>query len=92
MTVVECAQAQMIEKLGPTLVCTAITQDERWAQQLTDATHIDRLNLSPILTTRVNYLQPHEGNLVEFLFRSRALQISPDEFGTGPNISPKSAG
>jgi hypothetical protein len=26
-------------------------------------------------TTRINYLQPHEGNLMEFLFRSRAVQI-----------------
>ena len=76
VTVVECAQEQMIGKLGPTLVCTAITQDEQWERQLIDATQIDRLNIGPIPTTRVNYLQPHEGNLVDFLFRSRAVQIS----------------
>jgi hypothetical protein len=42
-----------------------------------DATQIDRLNLGPVPTTRLNWLQPHEGNLIDFLFRSRALQLSP---------------
>lgn len=76
VTVVECGQAQRIERIGPTLVCTAITKDEPWKQQLVGATSIDRLNIGPIPTIRVNYLQPHEGNLMEFRFRSRAIQIS----------------
>ena len=77
-TVVRCPQEEMLKRIGPTLVCTAITNDRQWEQQLVDATHIDRLNLGPIPTTRLNWLQPHEGNIVEFLFRARALQLSPE--------------
>ncbi len=77
-TVVECPQDQMLAQIGPTLVCTAITNDEKWAQQLTDAVHIDRLNIGPIPTIRLDWLQPHEGNIVEFLFRNRAYQTLPE--------------
>lgn len=73
-TVVECPQEKMLEAIGPTLVCTAITDDATFRRQLTDATHIDRLNLGPIPTIKLNWLQPHEGNIVDFLFRARAYQ------------------
>lgn len=74
-TVVECSQDQMLEKIGPTLVCSAITNDQKWERQLIDATHIDRLNLGPIPTIQLDWLQPHEGNIVDFLFRNRAFQM-----------------
>ena len=74
VTVVECPQARMLESIGPTLVCSAITCNEGFRRQLLDAVHIDRLNLGPVPTTRLNWLQPHEGNIVEFLFRARAFQ------------------
>ena len=77
VSVVECPQAQMLSSIGPTLVCTAITEDEQFSRQLLDATHIDRLNLGPVPTTKLNWLQPHEGNIVEFLFRARAYQAAP---------------
>jgi acyl-CoA reductase-like NAD-dependent aldehyde dehydrogenase len=73
-TVVKCPEEQMIDSVGPTLVCTAITENESFQQALVDAVHIDRLNLGPIPTTKLNWLQPHEGNIVDFLFRARALQ------------------
>lgn len=78
-TVVKCPQEKMISKLGYTLVGTAITRDSKWIDALTDATNIDRLNIGPIPTNRVNWLQPHEGNLIEFLFRSRAYQVPEEE-------------
>ena len=78
VTVVQCPQAEMIESIGPTLVCTAITDDARFQHSLADATHVDRLNLGPIPTTKLDWLQPHEGNIVEFLYRARALQIPPE--------------
>jgi acyl-CoA reductase-like NAD-dependent aldehyde dehydrogenase len=78
VTVVECPQAQMLEKIGPTLVCTALSDDQAWRQQLTDATHIDRLNIGAIPTTKLDWLQPHEGNIVEFLYRARAYQLAPE--------------
>jgi acyl-CoA reductase-like NAD-dependent aldehyde dehydrogenase len=77
-TVVECPQDQMLAKIGPTLVGTAITENEEWVQQLTAATHIDRLNIGALPTTRLNWLQPHEGNIIDFLFRSRAYQLSEE--------------
>jgi hypothetical protein len=39
-----------------------------------DAPQIDRLNLGPVPTIQLDWLQPHEGNIVEFLFRPRAFQ------------------
>jgi acyl-CoA reductase-like NAD-dependent aldehyde dehydrogenase len=76
VTVVECPQENMIQAIGPTLVCTAITEDAQFRRQLLDAVHIDRLNLGAIPTIQLNWLQPHEGNIVEFLFRARAFQMA----------------
>ena len=75
-TVVACPQDQMLSKIGPTLVCSAITANEKFREQLVNATHIDRLNLGALPTTRLNWLQPHEGNIIDFLFRNRALQVA----------------
>ena len=79
VSVVKCPQDQMIKKAGPTLVGTAITNNVNWISSLTDATNIDRLNIGPIPTNRLNWLQPHEGNLTEFLFRSRAFQVPSEQ-------------
>jgi acyl-CoA reductase-like NAD-dependent aldehyde dehydrogenase len=78
VTVVQCPQDDMIGKIGPTLVCTAITNDPVWERQLIDATNIDRLNIGPIPTIKLDWLQPHEGNIVDFLFRARAFQTPPE--------------
>jgi acyl-CoA reductase-like NAD-dependent aldehyde dehydrogenase len=75
-SVVACPQSEMLSKIGPTLVCTAITNDESFRQQLIATTNIDRLNLGSIPTPQIDWLQPHEGNLFEFLYRNRALQVS----------------
>ena len=77
VTVVECPESRMIDAVGPTLVCSAITCNEDFRKRLIDAVHIDRLNLGPVPTTKLNWLQPHEGNIVDFLFRARAFQSAP---------------
>jgi acyl-CoA reductase-like NAD-dependent aldehyde dehydrogenase len=77
VSVVECPESRMIERMGPTLVCSAITSNEKFRRDLIDAVHIDRLNLGPVPTTKLNWLQPHEGNIVDFLFRARAFQSAP---------------
>lgn len=77
VTVVQCPQDKMIASSGYSLVATAITENESWIDQLVSATNIDRLNIGPVPTNRLNWLQPHEGNLIDFLFRSRAVQIMP---------------
>jgi acyl-CoA reductase-like NAD-dependent aldehyde dehydrogenase len=81
VSVVECPQDHMIQKIGSTLVGTAITNDEKWIGQLTAAINIDRLNIGNIATNRLNWLQPHEGNLIDFLFRSRAYQTTHELAG-----------
>jgi len=69
----------MIEKIGQTLVGTAITSDKAWERQLMEATNIDRLNIGAIPTIKLDWLQPHEGNIVDFLFRARAFQTTPEK-------------
>ena len=76
VTVVECPQAKMLEAIGPTLVCSAITTNPELRRSLLDAVHIDRLNLGAVPTIQLNWLQPHEGNIVDFLFRARAFQAA----------------
>ena len=73
-SVVQCPQDKMLEKMGSTLVCSAVTNDAAFRRTLTDWTHIDRLNLGAIPTIQLNWLQPHEGSIVDFLFRQRAFQ------------------
>ena len=76
-TVVECPEVRMIDTIGQTLVCTAVTGNEEFRRRLIAAVNIDRLNLGPIPTTKLNWMQPHEGNIIDFLFRSRAFQTTP---------------
>jgi len=78
VTVVQCPEEKMLESIGPTLVCTAITEDAKLQRALADAIHIDRLNLGPMPTIQLNWLQPHEGSIVDFLFRARAFQFDKD--------------
>jgi len=77
-TVVQCPQDKMLEAIGPTLVCSAVTKDKKFQRALIDAMHIDRLNIGPIPTIQLNWLQPHEGSIVDFLFRARAFQFDKD--------------
>jgi acyl-CoA reductase-like NAD-dependent aldehyde dehydrogenase len=76
VSVVKCPQEQMLERIGSSLVVSAVTDDKRWQRQLLDAQHIDRLNIGPLPTIKLDWLQPHEGNIVEFLFRPRAFQTA----------------
>ena len=76
VSVVTCPQDKMINSIGDTLVATGITEDEGFHRELIDARNIDRLNLGPVPTIKLNWHQPHEGNIVDFLFRARAFQMS----------------
>ncbi len=78
VNVVECPQARMLERIGPTLVATAVTDDATFQAELIDSPAIDRLNIGPIPTTKLDWLQPHEGNIIDFLYRSRALQLAAE--------------
>ena len=76
VNVVECPQAKMLKAMEYTLVGTAITDDDDFRFDLISSTEIDRLNLGPIPTPKLDWLQPHEGNLIEFLYQNRALQLA----------------
>jgi acyl-CoA reductase-like NAD-dependent aldehyde dehydrogenase len=73
--VVEIPQADMLDWIGPTLVATVITSNPAFAQATVRCPHIDRLNLGAVATPTVAWDQPHEGNLFEFLYRRRAVQL-----------------
>ncbi|MEZ5326286.1 MAG: aldehyde dehydrogenase family protein [Verrucomicrobiales bacterium] len=75
-SVVELDQASMLDQIGPSLVVTAITEDQDWITRLLECPDIDRLNVGPHPTNRVQWNQPHEGNLFEFLYRRRAIQVA----------------
>ena len=75
VNVVECPQDKMIDAIDYSLICTGVTNDEELRRDLIACTEIDRLNLGPIPTPQVDWLQPHEGNLIEFLYKNRALQV-----------------
>ena len=79
VSVVQCPQNEMLARIGSTLVGSAITYDEKFQRDLIEATHIDRLNLGAVPTIQLDWLQPHEGNIVEFLFRPRAFQARLDK-------------
>jgi len=73
-SVVEVPQEKMLEQIGPSLVVTAITNDERFRRKLLASPLIGRLNLGPLPTNHVSWDQPHEGNMFEFLYARRAIQ------------------
>jgi acyl-CoA reductase-like NAD-dependent aldehyde dehydrogenase len=76
-SVIECPQGEMLKHIGPSLVVTALTEDEEFARALLDSPHVERLNLGPVPTTRLSWDQPHEGNLFTHLYRQRAFQQAP---------------
>jgi len=76
VSVVQVPQRQLLSRIGPTLILTAITEDKGLIRQLLTSRSVDRLNIGPIPTNRISWNQPHEGNLFEHLYHRRALQMS----------------
>ena len=72
-SIVEMSQAEMLPRIGHSLVVTAITKDEAFIEKLLATPLIDRLNVGPVSTMQVAWDQPHEGNLFEFLYKRRAI-------------------
>lgn len=73
-SVVEVKPEEMPEAFGPSLVVTAITNDQKLINRLVASPHVDRLNIGPIPTMKIAWDQPHEGNLFEHLYARRAFQ------------------
>ncbi len=75
-SVVEMPQAEMLGAIGKSLAVTAVSGDRGWLDQLVAAPHIERLNVGAMPTNQVEWDQPHEGNLFEFLYRRRSIQVA----------------
>jgi len=73
-SVVEVPQERMLDVIGPSLVVSALTEDVEFVDRVIASPLVERLNIGPLPTTRVQWDQPHEGNLFEFLYRRRAIQ------------------
>ena len=73
-SVVEVPHEDLARELGPSLVVSAITKEPDLVAELLRSGSVDRLNLGPLPTSRVEWDQPHEGNLFEHLYRRRAIQ------------------
>ena len=73
-SVVEVPQAEMLGKIGPSLVVSAITKDPEFTEMLLDSDLIERLNLGAIPTMKISWDQPHEGNMFEFLYKRRSIE------------------
>ena len=74
VSVVQVPQTDMLQRIGSSLVVSALSEDPAFVRDLLDCRSIERLNLGPLPTSRVDWDQPHEGNLFEHLYRQRALQ------------------
>lgn len=75
VSVVDCPEEEILDRIGPTLVCTGITESQWLRNSLLTCRSIDRLNIGPIPTTNLDWLQPHEGNIVEWLYQPRSFQL-----------------
>jgi acyl-CoA reductase-like NAD-dependent aldehyde dehydrogenase len=75
VAIVEVPDDEMISWIGPTLVCSVISDNAALQRGALASANIDRLNLGPIPTTSVQWDQPHEGNLFEFLYQRRGIQV-----------------
>ncbi|MAG63406.1 aldehyde dehydrogenase [Candidatus Woesearchaeota archaeon] len=77
-SVVEVSESEVVQAMGHSLVVTAITRSPVLTDELLACSSIDRLNLGSAPTTRIDWEQPHEGNLFESLYTRRAIHRQAD--------------
>ena len=75
-SVVQVPQSEMLNQIGSSLVVTALTKDAKFIEQLLDSPLIERLNIGPVPTTKISWNQPHEGNMFEFLYKRRSIEVA----------------
>ena len=72
-----CTEGHTSCSSGPTTITATsegVTDDAQFRRALIDSTDIDRLNLGRVPTIKLDWYQPHEGNIVEWLYRARSFQ------------------
>lgn len=75
-SIVQMPIQEALEKIGPTLTVTLLSEDEKLVRSTLQSAHIDRINLGDIPTSQIRWDQPHEGNLFDFLYQRRAIQVA----------------
>jgi acyl-CoA reductase-like NAD-dependent aldehyde dehydrogenase len=75
-SVVEVAESQMPQILGPSLAVMALTNDPKFRRKLLESPLVGRLNFGAIPTMQITWDQPHEGNLFDHLYARRAYQAA----------------
>jgi acyl-CoA reductase-like NAD-dependent aldehyde dehydrogenase len=73
-SVVPVDESEIPAALGPSLVVTAITKNQRLIDRLLASRFVGRLNIGAIPTNHIQWDQPHEGNLFDHLYGRRAFQ------------------
>ena len=73
VSVVDASHDDIIQRVTPSLVVSAVTDDASLRQRLLQCPGVDRLNFGPVPTNQVSFDQPHEGNLFEHLYRQRSF-------------------
>ena len=76
VSVAEVPQGEILDHIGPSLVVTVITEDGAFIRDLLGSPEVERLNVGSISTNQISWDQPHEGNLFDFLYQQRALQVN----------------
>ncbi len=74
VAVSEVPQNEVFEKIGDSLVLSVFSDDEEFISQAIAFAGAGRINLN-LPTTYVSWDQPHEGNLFEFLYTRKAIQV-----------------
>ncbi|KAB2659819.1 MAG: aldehyde dehydrogenase [Verrucomicrobia bacterium] len=73
-SVVTVPQSEVLDRIGYTLACSAITKDPEFIARLEAFPEIERLNIGPVSTMKISWDQPHEGNMFEFLWKRRSIE------------------
>jgi acyl-CoA reductase-like NAD-dependent aldehyde dehydrogenase len=76
VAVVETDAETLLDRIGPTLVVSALTEDPAFIDALFRSPNVERLNIGAFPTCKLSWDQPHEGNLFEFLYARRAIERS----------------
>jgi acyl-CoA reductase-like NAD-dependent aldehyde dehydrogenase len=76
LSVTHSSEEELLDIIGPSLVVSLITEKKSLIKKCLNTSLIDRLNIGPISTIQVDWDQPHEGNLFEFLYKRRAIQLA----------------
>ena len=74
VAVSELPQDEMLDKIGPSLLLSVFSDNEEFIADAINLEGAGRLNLN-LPTTYVSWDQPHEGNLFEFLYTRKAIQV-----------------